>query len=94
LFRSFNRRFSYVILDQFIFQDADYLQVAVKEVEEITAIFASYDLVIREMQPVVIQKPSQDEAAGNHDVTPSAITDAYNPEKERSRSTSKRSNKL
>lgn len=56
-FRSFNRRFTYVVLEHFIFHDADYMQIAVKEVEEITAIFASYDLVIREMQLAFVANP-------------------------------------
>ena len=49
-FRSFNREFFFIKLDQFIFQDADYLEVAVKEVEEITTIFASYELFINKLK--------------------------------------------
>ena len=49
-FRSFNKEFFYVRIDSFIFQDSDYLDVAVKEVEEICAIFASYDLFINKLE--------------------------------------------
>jgi hypothetical protein len=49
-FRSFNKEFFYVRIDSFIFQDSDYLTIAVKEVEEICAIFASYDLFINKLE--------------------------------------------
>jgi len=48
-FRNFNRHFSYVRLDTFIFQEADYMDVAIKEVAEITAIFASYDIFMNQL---------------------------------------------
>ena len=38
-FKSFNKQFTYVKLESFIFQEADYLEVAIKEVEEIGKIF-------------------------------------------------------
>ena len=34
-FKSFNKNFTYVRLELFIFQEADYIDVAIKEVEEI-----------------------------------------------------------
>ena len=49
-FRHFNKEFFYVRLDQFVFQDSDYLEVAVKEVEEITSIFASYEIFITKLE--------------------------------------------
>ena len=48
-FRNFNKSFLHVRLDRFIFQDADYLEVSIREIEEISAIFAMYDLYIREL---------------------------------------------
>ena len=33
-----------------IFQDADYVQISIKEVEEITSIFASYEIYIKELE--------------------------------------------
>ena len=56
-FRTFNSSFSYVRLARFIFQDADYLEVSVKEVEEISAIFAMYELYIKELEYAGIQNP-------------------------------------
>ena len=39
-FRIFNKQFNYVKLESFIFQEADYIDVAVREVQEISQIFA------------------------------------------------------
>lgn len=49
-FRNFNRHFRYVMLDTIVFAEADYLEISVKEVQEITAIFASYDIFINQME--------------------------------------------
>ena len=45
-FKNFNKNFQFVKLDQFIFQEADYVDVAKKEVEEIASIFSKYDIII------------------------------------------------
>ena len=42
--KDFNRYFSYVKLETVIFMEADYLEIAVKEVKEISSIFASYEI--------------------------------------------------
>lgn len=43
-FRTFNKQFTYVKLETFIFQEADYLEVILKEVQEIDEIFNSYEI--------------------------------------------------
>ena len=50
LFKTFKKMFSYVQLEQFIFQEANYLQVSVKEVEEIRQIFTQYEITIKGLQ--------------------------------------------
>ena len=45
--KAFNKQFAYVKLESIIFQEADYLEVAIKEVEEIGKIFASYEIQMK-----------------------------------------------
>lgn len=49
-FKSFNKQFTYVKLESFIFQEADYLEVAIKEVEEIGKIFSSYEIQMNRLK--------------------------------------------
>ena len=51
--KSFNKQFAYVKLESIIFQEADYLEVAIKEVEEIGKIFASYEIQMKVAKLVV-----------------------------------------
>ena len=47
--RIFNKQFTYVKLVSFIFHEADYVDVAVKEVQEISQIFASYEIYLNQL---------------------------------------------
>ena len=49
-FKTFNKQFTYVKLETFIFQEADYLEVAIKEVEEIGRIFSSYEITMNKLK--------------------------------------------
>ena len=48
--KTFNKQFTYVRLDQFIFCEADYIQVAIREVNEISEIFATYELELHKLK--------------------------------------------
>ena len=44
-----NKHFNHVRVETFIFQEADYLEIARKETEEIGVILASYDIFLNVM---------------------------------------------
>lgn len=46
---NFNHVFEYVRIDQFIFEESDYLYVSEKEVKEIRHIFMAFDIDIKEL---------------------------------------------
>ena len=57
-FKTFNKQFTYVRLETFIFQEADYIEVAIKEVQEIGKIFLSYEIRINALKNShLYQKP-------------------------------------
>ena len=49
-FNRFNKTMTYVKLEQFIFQEADYMEVALKECDEIAQIFSAYDIHINKVE--------------------------------------------
>ena len=58
-FKTFNKQFTYVKLESFIFQEADYIDVAVKEVQEISRIFESYEITLNKMRNVGLYQKSE-----------------------------------
>ena len=48
--KNFNKQFLHVKLEQLIFQEADYIDVAIKEVEEIGQIFLAYEIKINKLK--------------------------------------------
>ena len=48
-FSKFNKTMLYVRLETFIFQEADYMEVSLKECDEIAQIFSAYDIQINKV---------------------------------------------
>ena len=51
-YRTFNKQFTYVKLESFIFQEANYVEVSLKEIQEISQIFASYEIFLNRLHNV------------------------------------------
>ena len=49
-FNKFNKSMLFVQLDTFIFQEADYITVSMKECEEIAQIFSAYEININKVE--------------------------------------------
>lgn len=58
--RTFNKQFTYVKLESFIFQEANYVEVSLKEIQEISQIFASYEIFLNRLHNVHLVVPSSD----------------------------------
>lgn len=82
--KQFNKMFSYVYLDRFIFQEADYVEVAMREVNEITQIFATYEIELNKMKNVhLYQKPRRNGEDADQELQIRVVGEKYEDHRKR-----------